>query len=214
MSDSQNTINDDKENEAHNFEVTSDNSIYSLDILKDRKEEKDVITFMAFDKNCVSNTSYQNSFCLEELVKFSKIFKLCDTVTDALDIILQTFRTNEIKIIQKDKLYLSVGFKLPGDKFDEINIPLEKGKVNDAVLLEKICQNLSKIQIKNNQLEKEIKFLKEENQKLTEKLFGKENNTLIDIMEQKFLKSKYTLQKDLSTHLKDFGLILQLINNF
>ena len=52
--------------------------------------------------------------------------------------------------------------------------------------------------------------MKLENKKLTEELSQKEGHpiseSLIEIMQRKFMKSQYLLSKDLSDHLSDFGL--------
>ena len=191
-----------KEGETETFEITSDKILYLLEISK----KVDSVCFNIFDKDHISNIYYTNSFNLEQLISFSKIFKLCENINDAFDIILQTFRGKEVKILKDDKLYLSIGFQMPTNKFDEIKIPLEKGKMEDSLVIEKICKILSQIQEKNKKLEEEIKQLKLENQKLNEQINKNESQCLIDIISKKFAKSKYSLTQGLSRHLKEFGL--------
>ena len=189
------------------FDFKLENTVYSIEISKTNKETVDSITFTAFNKNYISNMIYQKSFNLEQLITISNIFKLCNNINDAFDIIKITFKNNEIKISKDDKIYLCISFKLPTGKYDEIKIGLEKTKAPDNVIIEKICQNLSEVQLKNKKLEDEIQLLKTENQKLKEQLNKQEEvPTLINIMEKKFAKSRYLLTKDLSTHLKEFGL--------
>ena len=194
------------EKETGIFEITSDNTIYSLEISKSKNEKNDAVCFKAFDKEHFSNIFYTNSFNLEQLITFSKIFKLCDNIDNAFDIILKTFKGQEVKITKDDKIYLCIGFQLPTNKFEDIKIPLEKGKMEDSLVIEKICQNLTEIKEKNKKLEEEVKLLKIENQKLSEKINKNKDECLIDIMREKFVKSKYTLTKDLSSHLTEFGL--------
>ena len=192
---------------VHTFEIKSNNSLYCIEITKTKNDKEEAIAFKSFDKNYVSNISYKNSFNLESLLKFSSIFKFCDTIDDALNIILQTFKTKEIKITKdENNIYLCIDFKLSDNNLDEIKIPLEKEKVQESDIIENICKNLSELKEKNRKLEEEIKQLKIENKNLVEQLNKSEPCTLLDIMCKKFAKSKYILAKDLSSHLNEFGL--------
>ena len=192
---------------VHTFEIKSNNSLYCIEITKTKNDKEEAIAFKSFDKNYVSNISYNNSFNLEALLKFSSIFKFCDTIDDALNIILQTFKTKEIKITKdENNIYLCIDFKLSDNNLDEIKIPLEKEKVQESDIIENICKNLSELKEKNRKLEEEIKQLKIENINLVEQLNKSEPCTLLDIMCKKFAKSKYILAKDLSSHLNEFGL--------
>ncbi len=192
---------------VHTFEIKSNNSLYCIEITKTKNDKEEAIAFKSFDKNYVSNISYNNSFNLEALLKFSSIFKFCDTIDDALNIILQTFKTKEIKITKdENNIYLCIDFKLSDNNLDEIKIPLEKEKVQESDIIENICKNLSELKEKNRKLEEEIKQLKIENKNLVEQLNKSEPCTLLDIMCKKFAKSKYILAKDLSSHLNEFGL--------
>jgi hypothetical protein len=192
---------------VHTFEIKSNNSLYCIEITKTKNDKEEAIAFKSFDKNYVSNISYKNSFNLEALLKFSSIFKFCDTIDDALNIILQTFKTKEIKITKdENNIYLCIDFKLSDNNLDEIKIPLEKEKVQESDIIENICKNLSELKEKNRKLEEEIKQLKIENKNLVEQLNKSEPCTLLDIMCKKFAKSKYILAKDLSSHLNEFGL--------
>ena len=191
---------------AHTIEINSNNSLFSIEICKSKNDKEETIAFKAFDKNFISNV-YQNSFNLEALLKFSSIFKFCDTIDDALNIILQTFKTKEVKIAKNENsVYLCIDLKLNNNNADEIKIPLEKENIKESIIIENICKNLSDIKEQNRKLEEEIKQLKIENQKLVEKLNKNEPCTLLDIMSKKFCKSKYVLGKDLSSHLTEFGL--------
>ena len=156
------------EEEIPTFEIPSNNSLYSISISKSKNENEDSIIFKAFDKNYLSNILYENSFNLEKLISFSQLFKLCETLDDAYNIILKTFQNKEEVKVEKDqKLYLSIDFKLPDSKYEKIKIPLEKGKMPDSIIFEKIFENLATTQEKNRQLEEEVKLLKLENKKLT-----------------------------------------------
>lgn len=187
---------------VHNFEINSDSSLYSIEISKTKNEKGDSVFFKAFDKNYFSNIIYKNTFNLENLVKFSTIFKYCDTIDDALNIILQTFKNKEVKVSKEDKIYLCIEF----NKNDELKIPLEKENVQESVLIDTLCKNLNEIKEKNKKLEEEMKQLKLENQKLLDLFNKQEPQTLLDIISKRFTKSKYILEKDLSSHLTEFGL--------
>jgi len=198
-----------KAKKIENFDINSDYGIYTVEISKSQKEKNDCIHFKAYSKNHISSAVYQKSFNFDALLEISKVFKLCDTIDDALNIILETFKNKEVKISKDDTIYLCF-YKLPTNNFNELKIPLDKSKIEDSCMIEKLCESLSQIQEKYKQLEEEVANLKLENKKLTEELSQKEGHpiseSLIEIMQRKFMKSQYLLSKDLSDHLSEFGL--------
>ena len=107
-----------------------------------------------------------------------------------------------MKVSKEDKIYLCIEF----NKNDELKIPLEKENVQESVLIDTLCKNLNEIKEKNKKLEEEMKQLKLENQKLLDLFNKQEPQTLLDIISKRFTKSKYILEKDLSSHLTEFGL--------
>lgn len=198
-----------KAKKIENFDINSDYGIYTVEISKSQKEKNDCIHFKAYSKNRISSAVYQKSFNFDALLEISKVFKLCDTIDDALNIILETFKNKEVKISKDDTIYLCF-YKLPTNNFNELKIPLDKSKIEDSCMIEKLCESLSQIQEKYKKLEEEVANLKLENKKLTEELSQKEGHpiseSLIEIMQRKFMKSQYLLSKDLSDHLSEFGL--------
>ena len=198
-----------KEKKIENFDINSDYGVYTVEISKSQKEKKDCLYFKAYSKNHISSAVYQKSFNFDALLEISKVFKLCDTIDDALNIILETFKNKEVKISKDDTIYLCF-YKLPTNNFNELKIPLDKSKIEDSCMIEKLCESLSQIQEKYKKLEEEVANLKLENKKLTEELSQKEGHpiseSLIEIMQRKFMKSQYLLSKDLSDHLSEFGL--------
>ena len=198
-----------KEKKIENFDINSDYGVYTVEISKSQKEKKDCLYFKAYSKNHISSAVYQKSFNFDALLEISKVFKLCDTIDDALNIILETFKNKEVKISKDDTIYLCF-YKLPTNNFNELKIPLDKSKIEDSCMIEKLCESLSQIQEKYKKLEEEVSNLKLENKKLTEELSQKEGHpiseSLIEIMQRKFMKSQYLLSKDLSDHLSEFGL--------
>ena len=198
-----------KAKKIENFDINSDYGVYTVEISKSQKEKNDCIHFKAYSKNHISSAVYQKSFNFDALLEISKVFKLCDTIDDALNIILETFKNKEVKISKDDTIYLCF-YKLPTNNFNELKIPLDKSKIEDSCMIEKLCESLSQIQEKYKKLEEEVANLKLENKKLTEELSQKEGHpiseSLIEIMQRKFMKSQYLLSKDLSDHLSEFGL--------
>lgn len=198
-----------KAKKIENFDINSDYGIYTVEISKSQKEKNDCIHFKAYSKNHISSAVYQKSFNFDALLEISKVFKLCDTIDDALNIILETFKNKEVKISKDDTIYLCF-YKLPTNNFNELKIPLDKSKIEDSCMIEKLCESLSQIQEKYKKLEEEVANLKLQNKKLTEELSQKEGHpiseSLIEIMQRKFMKSQYLLSKDLSDHLSEFGL--------
>ena len=184
----------------HTFDISLDTDIFSIGIKKSVNENKeDAIIFTCYCKNHITNASYKSSFTLEQLIKVSSVFKLCNNIDLALDIILKTFTNKEVKLLKDDTIYLVISK-------DEIKIGLEKVLIHDSAIVENICENLSKIQDKNKSLEEEIKLLKAENERINEKLNKTEIETLIEVVAKRFTRSKYQLLSDLATHLENFNL--------
>lgn len=202
-----NSVENAKENTVQTFEIAYEYDLYSIGINKSKNEkQEDCINFTCFNKNQISNISYQNLFNLEQLLKVSDIFKLCNNIDDALNIIIQTFKSNEVKIKKDENINLCISMKSSNNNQNEVKITLEKVKIKDSAVFENLFNNLAIIQEKNKSLEEEIKLLKSTNQKLSEMLNKNQDDKLIDVIAKKFMKSKYTLSNDLSSHLKDFGL--------
>jgi hypothetical protein len=182
------------------FDISLNTDIFSIGIKKSLNEKKeDAIIFTCYCKNHISNASYKSSFTLEQLVKIASVFKLCNNIDQALDIIIKTFNNKEVKLFKDETIYLVISK-------DEIKIGLEKVLIHDSAIVENICENLSKIQDKNKELEEEIKLLKAENEKINEKLNKTVPETLLDVISKRFTKSKYLLLNDLNSHLEHFNL--------
>lgn len=186
-------INDEKNEDKipkEIFDLPYENKIYSIEILIKSNSMK----ISALEKNKISTFIYENSFSLLDLQKLSKIFKMCDNITDAFEIILPKFKNNEIKIIFNDDIFnLCTTFTLPNNKNDEIKISLKSIKVKESIIIEKLIENISLLQQKNDNLENEVKSLKLEIDNLKDNKKNENHTKLLDLMEKLFFISKYQI---------------------
>ena len=70
--------------------------------------------------------------------------------------ILQKFQDNEVQLSLKDDLYINFEFTLPNKKTDKISLVLQKGKIKETELIEKLFENISFLQEKNKALQEQI----------------------------------------------------------
>ena len=196
-------INDEKNEDKipkEIFDLPYENKIYSIEI----SIKSNSMKISALEKNKISTFIYENSFGLLDLQKLSKIFKMCDNITDAFEIILPKFKNNEIKIIFNDDIFnLCSTFTLPNNKNDEIKISLKSIKVKESIIIEKLIENISLLQQKNNNLENEVKSLKLEIDNLKENKKNKNHTKLLNLMEKLFFISKYQILNLINKCFKD-----------
>ena len=127
---------------------------------------------------------YINNFKLIDLKKLHKQFRLYDSETEVFETLNDILNTNSA-FIQKeeDKFGIVFSFPLPGNKKQEINIPLKnkilkKGNLNDEIIkrINGLEKQLNK-EIKDN---KEYKKIIEENKKCIEEC----SNTLNELKKE------------------------------
>lgn len=175
------------------FDVKIENKIYLMEISIKNNEKKEFIIFKAYEKESISKNIYINSFYIEQLLEMSKVFKICDNLNDIFEMIQQKFKDNEVKISLTDNLYINLEFLLPNKKIDKITFILLKTTLNEKEFIEKLYENLSNLQEK---IEMKIQNIYSK----------KKSKTLIDILENKFKKSKFVLLRDLYKNLESFDL--------
>ena len=181
------------------FELEYNKEIYTIQISTNTND----IEFTASSKNTISNLLYENSFDLKQLSQFSKIFKLCDNIQDALDIILPELREKRVSIILEDKnFYLNFTFTLPNIRKDTVKILLKSKILDNTQIINKLCQRIGFIEEKNNNLENKIKTLEKEINNLKERKNNKVKR-VCDFISKKFYKSKGEVIFDLKTFLTD-----------
>ena len=190
------------------FDLPYENKIYSIEI----SIKSNSMKISGLEKNKISTFVYENSFSLLDLQKLSKIFKMCDNITDAFEIILPKFKINEIKIIFNDDIFnLCTTFTLPNNKNDEIKISLKSIKVKESIIIEKLIENISLLQQKNNNLENEVKSLKLEIDNLKENKKNENHMKLLDLMEKLFFISKYQILNLINRYFKYSEMRIKMI---
>ena len=80
----------------------------------------------------------------------SKTFKICDDFKEIYETILQKFFDKEISLLLNDNLNINFEFILPNKKIDKISFILNKEKINENELVEKLFENIIFLQEKNN----------------------------------------------------------------
>ena len=169
------------------YDLSFEKDLYSIEISKDDFS----IFFSGFLKNKISIKKYENSFTLNQLQNFSKIFKICDNINEAKDIILLNFKENKIKLNLEDNiLNLSFNYNMLNNKNEEIRLPLKISKMKESIIIEKLIDKIFLLEEKNKQLEDEIKLLKLEIESKNKQL---KEEKLIDIIGKHFLKTKYEI---------------------
>ena len=140
---------------------------------------------------------------LEDLVKLSKVFRICDNINEAYDIIEKNFDNKKasIKNINENEVTLIVSVGLPSGQIDEVNIKLYKKAINKDLIIEELIRKV-------NQLEEENKTFREKINRFEriEKLFEKE-------IKQREYYEKLGIDSNIIDK-EDYGFIInRLINN-
>ena len=176
------------------FDISLKEKLFSIEISID--EKKELISFKGYEKSNVSKFIYTNNYNSKKLLEMSKTFKICDDFKEIYETILQKFNDKEISLILNDNLNINFEFILPNKKIDKISFVLNKEKINENELVEKLFENIIFLQEKNNFLEEQIK-------KLSSK---KKQKSFIDILSKKYKKSHIKLLNELYESLSDFNL--------
>ena len=194
------------------FQLTHDKETYSLETSISKNQQKSIIMKLFNEKNTI-NPQYFNSFSVDDLIKLSKYFKLCDSIEEIFGLIIKSFERKEVQLKISEKAELLFYFTLPTEKIEEIKLPLESylsEEKQDNLSLDKLSQKIILLEKKNEILENEINNLKIENKKLktqnVETTGNSGNKILFEVMQNIFSVSKYKLSRDLLKHLNQFGL--------
>jgi hypothetical protein len=182
------------------FDTKLENILFSTEIsvINEKKIEK--ILFRALEKSSISKVIYTNCFNFEELLKKSKVFKMCENVKEAYEVIQQKFKDNEIAVcFDNDDFKIIIEFILPNKKVDKVIFTLLKEKLGDSELIEQLFANVAYLQKKNELLENELN-------KVKSIIIKKKSKSLIDIIVNKFKESKFSLLTDLYRELDRFDL--------
>lgn len=150
----------------------------------------------------IKGVFYSNIFSLENLVKLSKGFKICEDINEAFDIIVQIFENQKanIKYNNENEVILIIKVALPGGNFHDVNLPLNKKEMNKELLIDELILKVNKLEEENKSIKKDLNELKELKEKvnLFEKYFADEikNKKMIEEIgiDSKIIDKKEDLQ--------------------
>ena len=123
------------------------------------QKNKESLIIQAHQKDQLVNYFYQTEKNFEDFQSLSKGFKMCDTIDEIYEVILEIFDSNKFYIKtdkEKDKIILILKIYLLGGKMQEIQIELKKKESNTNVINIELCNKV-------NALEKQIEEMKKEN---------------------------------------------------
>ena len=153
--------------ESKNYKKESEGKVFNIEITLEYD-----ITFQINESSELQFMFYYNKYSLEKLVKLHKIFKVCETITDAFELLVEIFDSNKFSIKfnkNKNSIILIIEIQTPGGKTQNVEFDICKTKeldkdsiierlVNKVLLLEEKNKNL---ETKNQKLEEDIKEIKE-----------------------------------------------------
>ena len=123
----------------------------------------------------IKGVFYSNIFSLEDLVKLSRGFKICEDINEAFDIIEQIFENQKanIKYNNENEVLLIIKVDLPGGKVQDVNLPLNKKEMNKELLIDELISKVNKLEEENKSFKKDLNEVKEK-LNLFEKYFEEE----------------------------------------
>ena len=157
------------------FELNFENKNYFLKI----KSSKESLYLEIIEENNIIYF-YEVKFNLEELIQLDKIFKTCDNMDDAHELMVSNIKSDKtaIKSISELKLILLINILQANRSVIEKEIRLTKKFNKTELVIEKLSKEINELRISQKKLEKEISELKKENEKLKEQNSIKELNEL------------------------------------
>ena len=154
-------INDNDDNEEGNLKIK--NSMEFKIIFQDKsylfkiyiKENKKYLYLeVVSEKDLISNYIYK--YGLYDLINLDKIFKTCDNIDDAYELMVSNIKEDKdlIKSIDEDKLILKIKLLQGNRSVNEKEIILKKKYVKTEIIIEKLYKEINELKIQNNKMKK------------------------------------------------------------
>ena len=163
------------------------------------------ITIEANELNKIKGIFYSGKFSLDELVKLSKGFKICEDIKEAYDAIVQIFENKKALIndIKDNEISIIIKVDLLGGKVQDVTLTLNKKKMNDNAIIEELVKKVNQLEEENksfkkdminkmNQLEEENKSLKKDMNNKVNQLEEENKSLKKDIKDILWLKYLFT----------------------
>ena len=230
-----NIINDNNNNnQINNNNANNDNILPSFIKHMEYKfayQNKDIIIKIALtsdnkylyiqsndEKNIVS--FYELKISFEELIKFDKVFRICDNMEEAYNSMQGIFDTgkNSIEEINDNKLILNIIIVNIDGKIREKKLELLKKLKNKDIVIDILNKEIFELKSKNKDLENKFNLLKIENDKIKENFsnFKDEISQEINDLKEQIKNSKKEEEKEDSSidsniikNKKDYNFILE-----
>ena len=167
------------------------------------------ITIEANELNKIKGIFYSGKFSLDELVKLSRGFKICEDIKEAYDAIVQIFENKKALIndIKDNEISIIIKVDLLGGKVQDVTLTLNKKKMNDNAIIEELVKKVNQLEEENKSLKKDIKDIKEKFN-LFEKYFADE------IKYKKMIEEKGGIDSEIIKQKEDLEFLTKrLINN-
>ena len=141
------------------YKVESEGKIFNIKIILSSN-----IIIEIYELEEIQDSFYFKEFSLEDLLKINKIFKVCETINEAYDILEEIFESKKSSIKPKEdnSLILILDIRLPGGKIQNTEISLDKKEINKNKIIEALVKKVNILEKKNKNLEDKTKKLEEE----------------------------------------------------
>ena len=152
-----------KVQKSKEYKLESEGKIFSIKILLSSN-----IIFEIYELEIIQYSFYTKEFSLEDLIKISKIFKVCESINEAYDIIEEIFeaKNSSIKLREDNTVLLNININLPGGKTQNAEVSLSKKEINKNKLIEELVKKVNILEEKNKNLEEEVKGIQEWKKKM------------------------------------------------
>ena len=131
---------------------------------------------------------YQKDYQLKDLIKISKVFKLCDNITEVISYINENFESNLVTLKEENIDSVNLYFKMTLPNKSEENFKFEISKINlkQNESFDILFKGLYNIKNENKKKDEEIEILKTEINNLKQQMnsmkieFEKKNKEISD----------------------------------
>lgn len=190
----------------------------------------DIITIRINETDAIQYNYYFKKFSLDKLVKINKIFKICETITEAFDILVEILDSKKfsLKTNKDNSFILILEIQIPGGKTQNAEFIInEKKEIDKDTLTERSVKKIKVLEDKNKSLETKIQKLEEEmneikdwkkkiekylsdkkKEKEIELKLGIKSLIIDNITDLNFLKGRL---KDVDSNLKQKNIIFHLL---
>ena len=199
------------------YKIESENKTFRIKISLSSN-----IIIEIYELENIQGSFYIKEFSLDELVKISKGFRICENINEAYEILEEIFeaKKSSIKLKGDNLAILFINIGLPGGKTQIAELTLNKKEINKNILIEELVKKVNNLEEKNKELVKKVNTLEEKNKKYEEKFSEitewkmKFENLFKDEIKEKENYKLLNIHSKIIDNSKDLKFIInRLINN-